>query len=86
MVINLLPSMIKDIERLQKYERIFQWLLKNEIFSKQEICKCGESKYLIGKIINSLLAEGAIKKKRFKSLMGNGEKRSCFERRLSDQG
>ena len=63
MAINLLPSMIKDIERLQRYERIFQWLLKRENFSKQEICKCGESKYLIGKIINSLLTEGAIKKK-----------------------
>lgn len=63
MAINLLPSKIKDIERLERYERIFQWLLKNENFSKQEICKCGESKYLIGKIINSLLTEGAIKKK-----------------------
>ncbi|MBU1614146.1 DNA repair protein RadC [bacterium] len=63
MVINLLPSKIKDIERLQSYERIFQWLLKSEGFSKQEICKSGESKYLIGKTINSLLTEGAIEKK-----------------------
>lgn len=63
MAINLLPSKIKDIERLERYERIFQWLLKNENFSKQEICKCGEGKYLIGKIINSLLTEGAIKKR-----------------------
>jgi len=37
MAINLLPSIIKDIERLQRYERIFQWLLKRETFSKQEI-------------------------------------------------
>lgn len=62
MAINLLPSKIKDIERLQRYERVFQWLLENESFSKQEIWKSGESKYLIGKIINSLLTEGAIKK------------------------
>lgn len=62
MAINLLPSMIKDIERIERYERIFEWLLRNESFTKQEICKCGEGKYLIGRIINSLLAEGAIKK------------------------
>ena len=36
MAINLLPSIIKDIERLQRYEWIFQWLLKNGNFSKQE--------------------------------------------------
>jgi len=60
MTINLLPSMIKDIERLQRYERIFQWLLKRENFSKQEICKCGESKYLIGKIIKYEVETGAV--------------------------
>jgi DNA repair protein RadC len=55
--------MIKDVERLQRYERIFQWVLENEDFSKEEIYKRGESKQLIGKIINSLLAEGAIERK-----------------------
>jgi len=54
------PEKIKDIERLQKYERIFQKLLKNEIFSKQDIWDCGEGKGLIGKIINILLDEGSI--------------------------
>ena len=56
------PEKIKDIERLQKYERIFQKLLKNEIFSKQDIWERGESKGLIGKIINILLHEGSIVK------------------------
>jgi len=46
------PGEIRDIERLQKYERIFRKLLKTEIFSKQDIRECGESKGLIGKIIN----------------------------------
>ena len=54
------PEKIKNIERLQKYERIFQKLLKNEIFSKQDIWDCGESKGLIGKIINMLIEEGSI--------------------------
>lgn len=54
------PAQIKDIERLQKYERIFQKLLKNECFSKHDIWGCGESKGLIGRIINSLLSEGSI--------------------------
>jgi DNA repair protein RadC len=54
------PEKIKDIERLQKYERIFQKLLKNEIFSKQDIWECGESKGLIGRIVNVLLDEGSI--------------------------
>ncbi|MBE0516524.1 MAG: DNA repair protein RadC [Methanophagales archaeon] len=54
------PVEIKDIERLQKYERIFQKLLKKEIFSKQDIWGCGESKGLIGKIIKALLSEGSI--------------------------
>jgi hypothetical protein len=58
----MLPSAIKDIERLQRYERIFEWLLKDESFSRQRIDECGESKHLIGRIVNSLLAEGAIKK------------------------
>ena len=57
---NITTKEIKDIERLQKYERIFQKLLKNEIFSKQDIWECGESKGLIGRIINSLLSEGSI--------------------------
>jgi len=54
------PGEIRDIERLQKYERIFQKLLRTEIFSKQDIWECGESKGLIGKIINFLLDEGSI--------------------------
>ena len=54
------PEKIKNIERLQKYERIFQKLLKNEIFSKQDIWDCGENKGLIGKIINMLIEEGSI--------------------------
>jgi DNA repair protein RadC len=54
------PGEIRDIERLQKYERIFQKLLKNEYFSKPDIWECGESKGLIGKIINILLEEGSI--------------------------
>ncbi|MDI6885265.1 MAG: hypothetical protein QMD22_02750 [archaeon] len=54
------PVEIKDIERLQKYERIFQKLLKKDIFSKQDIWACGESKGLIGKIIKALLSEGSI--------------------------
>ena len=57
---KIIPGEIKDIERLQKYERIFQKLLKNEIFSKQDIWECGESKGLIGRIINMLLSEGSI--------------------------
>ena len=57
---KLIPKEIKDIERLQKYERIFQRLLKKEIFSKQDVWACGESKGLVGKIINSLLSEGSI--------------------------
>jgi len=58
MLIN--PQKIKDVERLQKYERIFQQLLKNEVFSKQDIWECGESKGLIGRMINVLLDEGSI--------------------------
>ncbi|MCW3129779.1 MAG: DNA repair protein RadC [Methanophagales archaeon] len=54
------PGEIRDIERLQKYERIFRKLLRTEIFSKQDIWECGESKGLIGKIINFLLDEGSI--------------------------
>ena len=57
---KIIPEEIKDIERLQKYERIFQRLLKNEIFSKQDIWGCGEAKGLIGKIINILLDEGSV--------------------------
>ncbi len=57
---KIIPGEIKDIERLQKYERIFQKLLKNEYFSKQDIRECGESKGLIGRIINMLLSEGSI--------------------------
>jgi hypothetical protein len=57
---KIIPGEIRDIERLQKYERIFQKLLKTEIFSKPDIWECGESKGLIGKIINSLLDEGSI--------------------------
>lgn len=54
---------IKDVERLQRYERIINDLLKKKEFSKAEIWPCGESKRLIGKIINALLSEGAILKK-----------------------
>jgi DNA repair protein RadC len=54
------PEEIKDIERLQRYERIFHSLLKNEGFSKPNIWACGESKGLIGRVINLLLDEGSI--------------------------
>jgi len=54
---------IKDVERLQRYERIINDLLKKNEFSKAEIWPCGESKWLIGKVINTLLSEGAIVKK-----------------------
>ncbi|MBC8521302.1 MAG: DNA repair protein RadC [Methanomicrobia archaeon] len=57
---KIIPEEIKDIERLQKYERIFQKLLKNEYFSKQDIWGFGGSKGLIGKIINILFEEGSI--------------------------
>ncbi|NMX21617.1 hypothetical protein C5S30_04120 [ANME-1 cluster archaeon GoMg4] len=57
---KIIPGEIRDIERQQKYERIFQKLLKTKIFSKQDIWECGESKGLIGKIINILLEEGSI--------------------------
>jgi len=51
---------IKDIERLQKYERIFAYLLKKNSFTKPDIWKCRENKRLIGKIINDLISEGAL--------------------------
>lgn len=51
---------IKDIEKLQKYERIFAYLLKKNSFTKPDIWKCGESKRLIGRIINDLISEGAL--------------------------
>lgn len=54
------PVEIKDIERLQKYERIFQKLFKEDVFSKPDIWACGESKGLIGRIINLLLDEGSL--------------------------
>ena len=54
------PDTIKDVERLQRYERIVQKLVKTESFSKSDIWACGESKGLIGKIINLLLSEGSI--------------------------
>ncbi|MGB7000625.1 MAG: DNA repair protein RadC [Halobacteriota archaeon] len=54
------PDTIKDVERLQRYERIVQKLVKTESFSKPDIWACGESKGLIGKIINLLLNEGSI--------------------------
>jgi DNA repair protein RadC len=57
---KITPEEIKDIERLQKYERIFQKLLKSEIFSKTEIWACGESKGLIGRILNTLHDESSI--------------------------
>lgn len=43
---------IKDIEKIQKYERTFAYLLKKNSFTKPDIWKCGESKRLIGRIIN----------------------------------
>lgn len=58
--IKIRPSEIKDIERLQRYERIFQKLLRTESFSKPDIWACSESKGLIGRIINLLLDEGSL--------------------------
>jgi len=102
MTINLLPLMIKDVERLQRYERIFQWILENEDFSKEEIYRRGEGKQLIGKIINSLLTEGAIKKKsrlkwsglsrpiflkfKIQSRMGEFQELLCRDRCVSPTG
>lgn len=57
---NLNSSEIKDIERLQKYERIINAMLSKKMFSKADIYKCGESRQLIGRVINTLLSEGAI--------------------------
>ena len=51
---------IKDIERLQKYERIFAYLLKKNSFTKPDIWKCKDSKRLIGRVINSLVSEGVL--------------------------
>jgi len=49
---------IKDIERLQKYERIFAYLLKKNSFTKPDIWKCRENKQLIRRTINDLIPEG----------------------------
>jgi hypothetical protein len=57
---TLHPSEIKDIERLQRYEQVFQKLLGNESFSKPDIWTCGESKGLIGRIMNLLIDEGSL--------------------------
>ncbi|OYD13664.1 hypothetical protein CH333_10620 [candidate division WOR-3 bacterium JGI_Cruoil_03_44_89] len=54
------PCEIKDIERLQKYERIINTMLQKEKFTKDDICKCGESIWLIGRILNILYSEGTI--------------------------
>lgn len=61
--INLYPSKIKDIERLQRYELILNTMLQNNRFSKADIYKCRESKQLIGKVINTLVSEGTLIKK-----------------------
>jgi hypothetical protein len=60
---ELCYSKIKDLERLQRYERVMRAILANEGFSKTDIWRCGEGKRLIGMIINILLSEGAIAKK-----------------------
>ena len=57
---NLHPTEIKDLERLQKYEQIFKKLLKSEDFAKPDIWASGESKGLIGMVINALIEEGSI--------------------------
>jgi len=57
---RLNPLKIKDVERLQRYERIINDILKKREFSRADIWPCGESKRLIGRIINVLLSEGAI--------------------------
>ena len=61
--IDLCPSKIKDIERLQRYEHILNTMLQNNRFSKADIYKCRESKQLIGKVINKLVSEGVLIKK-----------------------
>jgi len=61
--INLYPSKIKDIERLQRYELILNTMLQNNRFSKADIYKCRESKQLIGKVINTLILGGTLVKK-----------------------
>lgn len=56
-------SELKDIERLQKYERILITMLRLDRFSKSDIWKCGESKSLIGRIISSLLSDGTLRQR-----------------------
>lgn len=62
-LMEVVRAKIKDVERLQKYERIFSYLLKKDIFSRADIWRCGENKKLIGKVINNLISEGTIDKK-----------------------
>ncbi|CAD7774160.1 RadC-like JAB domain protein [Candidatus Methanoperedenaceae archaeon GB37] len=57
---ELCRSKIKDVERLKRYELIIKEMLKKSHFSKHEILSCGESKWLIGRIINTLLSQRAI--------------------------
>jgi len=51
---------IPDIERLQRYERIFHTVLSLDRFSKSDVYRCGENKSLVGRIVNSLILEGAL--------------------------
>ncbi len=54
------PSKIRDVERLQRYEKIFRLMLKFDRFSREDIWRCKESKQLIGRAINLLVKEGSL--------------------------
>jgi len=75
----LSPEELKDVERLQKYERVFQRLLQAESFTKQDIWACGESKKLIGRIINTLLSEGSLVREEKLVLRWNSESMAAYK-------
>jgi len=55
-------SKIKDVERQLKYEKFFSRLLNSDKFSKEKILEFEKNKSWIGKVINLLLKEGALKR------------------------
>jgi len=55
-------SKIKDIGRQLKYEKLFSNLLSSEAFKKEKILHSEKSKSWIGRIINSLVNEGSLRK------------------------
>jgi len=55
-------SKIKDVERQLKYEKFFSRVLNFDKFSKEKILGSERNKSWVGKVINSLIREGALKK------------------------